>query len=260
MRVMNRVEVLGTPIDNVSLDEALAAIIERIEMRTFSYAVTPNVDHLMRLRRDPDLRAIYQHADFVLADGVPLVWASALLQSRLKGRVNGTDLFEGLCERAASRGLGVFLLGGDLGAADRAAERLLTRFPGLRVTGVACPSASDLQDSDANRRLQTIVRTSGADILFVGLGSPKQERWIASYARATDAVFAVGIGVSFSFIAGDIARAPVWMQRSGFEWLWRLAMEPRRLWKRYLLDDAPFVWLVGKELAKRQLIAMRRAR
>ncbi|HEX5473749.1 MAG TPA: WecB/TagA/CpsF family glycosyltransferase [Vicinamibacterales bacterium] len=257
---MSRVDVLGTAIDNVSLDEALASIMEKVEAREYSYAVTPNVDHVMRLRRDQDLRSIYDRADFVLADGVPLVWASALLHARLKGRVNGTDLLEGLCASAAARGLSVFLLGGDPGTADRAGERLSRRFRGLRVAGAACPSASDVKDVEANRRLQTAIQTSGADILFVGLGSPKQERWIARYARQTGVSFAVGIGVSFSFVAGDIARAPVWMQRCGLEWLWRLAMEPRRLWKRYLVDDAPFVWLIGKELASRRLTAVRRAR
>ena len=247
---MERVDLLGVEIDNLSMDEVLTGIVEWVSSRRFSYAVTPNVDHMMLLRRDPELRAVYARANLVLADGVPLIWAAKFLGTPLKGRVNGTDLFERTCELAARMGYSVFLLGGNPGAARRAADRLTKRLPGLKVAGCFCPPLGFHTDPAQNRAIQSRIRKSGAEILFVGLGAPKQEKWIFNYAGESGVAFAVGIGISFSFVAGDISRAPVWMQRRGLEWLWRLRAEPRRLWKRYLLEDIPFVGLVAREWAQ----------
>jgi N-acetylglucosaminyldiphosphoundecaprenol N-acetyl-beta-D-mannosaminyltransferase len=241
---MTRISLIGAEIDNVSMDEVLTRIVEFVEARRFSYAVTPNVDHIMQLRTDPELRAVYAQADLVLADGVPLVWASRMLGTPLKERVNGTDLFERMCEVAARRGYSIFLLGGSPGAALSAANCLKGRYPELKIAGCSCPSLGFHADPAQNRAIQTQIRESGADILFVGLGAPKQEKWIYKYAGESGVAFAVGIGISFSFVAGEIRRAPLWIQRHGLEWFWRLMAEPRRLWKRYLLDDVPFISLV----------------
>ena len=241
---MARISLLGTEIDNISMNQALTRIAEAVAARHFSYAVTPNVDHVMQLRTDPELRTVYGEADMVLADGVPLVWASKVLGTPLKERINGTDLFERTCEAAARCGHSIFLLGGNPGAAVNAASRLNGLYPDLRIAGCSCPERGFHVDSVQNQSIQDEIRKSGADILIVGLGAPKQEKWIYNYARESGVAFAVGIGISFSFVAGQIRRAPLWMQRHGLEWLWRLIAEPRRLWKRYLLNDIPFISLV----------------
>lgn len=241
---MNRVSILGIDIDNVSMEDALARISRTVENGEFAYAVTPNVDHIMRLRNDGPFLEVYRAADLVVADGVPLLWASRILRSPLKERVNGTDLFERTCELASRRGYSVYLLGGNPGVAAKACARLKEKLAGLKIAGWFCPELGFDEDPARNREIQELIRNTGADILFVALGAPKQEKWIHRYARQSGAKFAVGIGISFSLIAGDIKRAPVWIQNHGLEWSWRLLSEPRRLWKRYLVDDIPFIRLI----------------
>jgi N-acetylglucosaminyldiphosphoundecaprenol N-acetyl-beta-D-mannosaminyltransferase len=173
---MARISLLGTEIDNISMNQALTRIAEAVAARHFSYAVTPNVDHVMQLRTDPELRTVYGEADMVLADGVPLVWASKVLGTPLKERINGTDLFERTCEAAARCGHSIFLLGGNPGAAVNAASRLNGLYPDLRIAGCSCPERGFHVDSVQNQSIQDEIRKSGADILFVGLGAPKQEK------------------------------------------------------------------------------------
>lgn len=254
---MRQVELLGVTIDNVTINEALTEIIQCIRTSTFSYAVTPNVDHVMKLQKDEGLREVYSKARLVLADGVPLLWASALLGTPLKERVNGTDLFERLCEVAAEREYAVYLLGGNPGTAEAAARILKQRHQGLRIAGFDCPEYGFEKSLTACKLVQERISLAKADILFVGLGAPKQEKWIYDFGRGSGVAFAVGIGISFSLVAGEIPRAPKWMQRAGFEWLWRLGAEPRRLWKRYIVDDMPFAALIGREWIR--LLLSRRA-
>lgn len=241
----DRVELLGTNIDNLSMNEAIDCVVESIDTETFSFAVTPNVDHLMKLRTNERMQAAYRKANLVLADGVPLLWASAILGTPLKERVNGTDLFERLCEAAAVRGYGVYLLGGNPGAAAAAARVLSIRNPGLRVAGSFCPEFGFESDPSICEEICKHIKLSKARILFVGLGAPKQEEWIEKYARATGVHFAVGIGISFSLVSGEVRRAPRVLQRAGFEWFWRLCVEPQRLWRRYLFEDMPFILIVA---------------
>ena len=250
MKPTTKVALLGVGIDNVSMEQALARIAESIAARSFSYAVTPNVDHVMQLQTDRELRAVYAGADLVLVDGVPLVWASRILGTPLKERINGTDLFEQTCEAAAEHGYSVFLLGGNPGTAVNAANRLKGRYPDLKIAGCFCPPMGFQIDPAQNRAIQDRIRESSADILFVGLGAPKQEKWIYKYARGSGVAFAAGIGISFSLVAGEIRRAPFWMQRRGLEWFWRLIAEPQRLWKRYLVEDMPFISLVFRAWIK----------
>jgi N-acetylglucosaminyldiphosphoundecaprenol N-acetyl-beta-D-mannosaminyltransferase len=251
--VEQRVDVLGVAIDNLSMPDVLERIGEFVEEGRFTYAVTPNVDHLVKLRRDVRFRQIYAKADLVVADGVPLLWASRMLGAPLKERINGTDLFELTCELAARRGYSVYLLGGSPGAAQSACERLREKHPDLKIAGWCCPPHGFHEDEAQNESIRKDILRTGANILFVGLGAPKQENWMHSYAKRTGVAFAIGVGVSFSFVSGEIARAPVWMQRHGFEWLWRLINEPRRLWKRYLIDDIAFLGLLVTALARRCL-------
>jgi N-acetylglucosaminyldiphosphoundecaprenol N-acetyl-beta-D-mannosaminyltransferase len=243
-----RITLLGTLIDNLSLHETADRVCDMIESRgPYGCVVTPNVDHIMRLHHDSLFREVYANAALVVPDGVPLVWASRFLKTPLKGRVNGTDLFELLAARSADRGYRLFFLGGNPGAAERAAEVLVRRHPALVIAGTYCPPFGFDSDETLNREIQNRIRSSGADILFIGIGAPRQELWMYRYGSACGVSMALGIGVSFSLVGGDISRAPVWMQRSGLEWFWRLLTEPGRLWKRYLVDDIPFLWLVLRE-------------
>ena len=230
----------------------MAALAALAQGDASSYAVTANVDHVVRLSRHPELRSLYTKADLVVADGMPLIWASRLLRRRLPERVAGSDLFPALSAEAARRGLSVFLLGGAPGTAERAAQVLRDRHPALRIVGTYCPDFGFEHDDVECQRIERTVRESGADILFVGLGSPKQELWIEAHRQACGAKLSVGIGISFSFTCGDVSRAPKWVQNAGLEWVHRLVQEPGRLWKRYLLKDVAFIPLVLKELFRRR--------
>ena len=176
----------------------------------------------------------------VLTDGMPLIWASRLLTVPLKERITGVDLFQQACELAAERGYSVYLLGGSPGAAENACARLKSQHPRLKIAGWECHPYEFGNNPVENIQVQNRIRESGAEILFVGLGAPKQEKWISAYGRDAGVGFAIGVGGTFSVVAGEVRRAPVWMQRSGLEWFWRVLMEPRRLWKRYLMGGIIF--------------------
>lgn len=245
------VTLLDTAIDNLTLEETADRIGAMLDEGGYRYVVTPNIDHLMRLRHDQVFRQAYENAALRVPDGVPLLWAANFLGTPLKGRVNGTDLFELLAKRAASRGDRLFLMGGNPGAADRAARVLTEHYPGLIIAGTHCPPFGFDRDESQNAAIQEMIRESGANLLFVGLGAPRQELWLERYGPGCGVHAAVGIGVSFSLVAGEIPRAPVWMQRTGLEWFWRLTREPGRLWKRYLIDDLPFFTCILRERFRR---------
>lgn len=240
------VYIMDTRVDRVTMDGAVDYIAKLIRRSHFSYAVTPNVDHLVKLRHDPEFRAAYVAADLAVADGVPLLWASRLLGTPLPERVNGTDLMMRLAAMAARNDYSVYLVGGAPGTAAAAARFLQDHFDGLRIAGHACPPIGFDRQSATNDPVVESVAASGADILFVALGAPKQEKWIHAHGRRTGVFHAIGIGGSFSLITGQIQRAPLWAQRFGFEWAWRLAHEPTRLWRRYLVDDLPFLRYLAK--------------
>lgn len=240
----DRVSLLDIPFDPLTFSETLDRLIDFARGDRPSFVITANVDHVVRYHRCPEVRPLYHEADMVVADGTPLIWASRFLNTPLPERVAGSDLFPALCARAAKENLSVFFLGGAPGAAQRAAEILQAKHPALRVRGTYCPAMGFEHDDADNKRIVELVRAASADILFVGLGSPKQEQWISRHRSASGARLSLGIGISFSFVAGDVRRAPRWMQRIGLEWLHRLVQEPGRLWKRYILDDSMFFRLV----------------
>jgi N-acetylglucosaminyldiphosphoundecaprenol N-acetyl-beta-D-mannosaminyltransferase len=235
------VHIMDTWVDRVTMEGAVAHIEALIESVEFSYTVTPNVDHLVKLRTDPHFRAAYATADLAVPDGVPLLWASRLIGSPLPERVNGTDLVERLSEMAARNRYSVYLMGGSPQTASAAADILRLRYPGLKVAGYSCPPVGFDRHPSTNDPVVEAIADSGADILFVALGAPKQEKWIMEHADRTGVSHAIGIGGSFALISGHIHRAPDWAQRRGLEWAWRLAHEPKRLWRRYLVDDLPFM-------------------
>lgn len=247
----------GIAFDNVTMDEATARIDKLVRHGGPSMVVTPNVDHVMRLQGDMEYARLVEEADLVLADGQPIVWATRLLGKPLKERVAGSDLVPKLCAHAARRGLRVFFLGGAPGAAAAAEARLREQFPTLKSVGIHCPAYGFEQDPDRNREAVETVRRAKPDILFVGLGSPKQEKWIAAHMHEYQVPVSIGVGISFSFIAGHVKRAPLWMQKASLEWLHRLICEPTRLWKRYLVRGPRFLAVLASEFAMAQPVSRR---
>lgn len=237
----------NTRIDNLSMQEAIEAVVALTERRKHAYVVTPNVDHIVKLQSDVELRRVYEDAELVLADGMPLLWAARFLGTPLKERISGSDLFPKLCKLAAEKGYRLFFLGGRPGAALKAAEVLKNKYPNMQIVGVYFPPFGFENDKGENARVIKMIKDAKPDILFVGLGAPKQEKWIYRHKNEYQVPVSIGIGVSFEFVSGMVKRAPLWMQKAGLEWFWRIMMEPRRLWKRYLIDDTKFFWLVMKQ-------------
>jgi N-acetylglucosaminyldiphosphoundecaprenol N-acetyl-beta-D-mannosaminyltransferase len=246
------VTVAGVAIDALGFDAVVEAIVAHARARGIpGFVVTPNAHHVVLLQRDALLREIYENAFLVVPDGVPLLWAAALLGTPLPGRVNGTDLFEKLCARAAQEGLRVFLLGGRDGAAPAAAKRLTARHPALQICGMYAPPMNFENDPAESGRVVAEVTDARPDLLFVGLGAPKQEYWMYRNCAHAGVPVSLGIGVSFELVGGIVPRAPTWMQRTGLEWFYRLCAEPGRLWKRYLVTNAIFCALVARQWTRR---------
>ncbi len=245
------IHLFGVRIDNVDMTEALEVVWSWLQGDRPRYAVTPNVDHFMRLRKDSEFREIYRNASLVIADGMPLVWASKLMGNPLKERVAGSDLFPLLCERTAREGRGVYFLGSMPGVAERAGESLAGKFPGFRLSGCYSPPFGFENDEDENQRIVKKINDSGADILFVALGAPKQEKWTFRHISRLKVKAVLCVGASIDFEAGVIQRAPEWISSLGIEWLWRLLQDPKRLWKRYLLEDMPFLGILIRKVYKR---------
>jgi N-acetylglucosaminyldiphosphoundecaprenol N-acetyl-beta-D-mannosaminyltransferase len=229
------VAVLGVPFDNVTMHEAIDVIEEKIEERGFHQVATANVDFVINAMHDESLQEMLCSCDLIVPDGMPIVWASRLMGCRLKERVSGIDMVPRLAELAARRGWGMFLLGASEPSSRAAAEVLSRRFPRLRIVGRYSPPVSDLADMDHEEILSRIERAQ-PDILLVAMGHPKQERWLAMHRDRLRVPLCMGVGASLDFLAGAVSRAPVWMQRTGLEWLYRAAQEPQRLAQRYLAD------------------------
>jgi N-acetylglucosaminyldiphosphoundecaprenol N-acetyl-beta-D-mannosaminyltransferase len=246
-----KVTLFGIDVDNYSLAETVDIVASHAaDHQAPAYVVTPNANHIVRLRKDPEFQAVYRNALLSVADGVPLLWVAKSQGTPLKGRVNGTDLFEKTCEAAADRGLSVFFLGGRPEAADRAAAILQARHPSLRVAGTYCPAYGFESNPAEIATIDRTIRAAQPDILFVGLGAPKQEFWMAEHYQDLGVPISLGIGVSFEFVAGMVSRSPLWMQRLGLEWLHRLCMEPRRLLSRTIIFLAVFLGLWGTQLLR----------
>lgn len=242
------INMCGVRVDKYSFEQVVNIITTHAATSTQpKYVVTPNAHHIVTLQRDGHFRKIYREAFLSVADGVPLLWAARFLGTPLRGRVNGTDLFEQLCEVAAEKQLSVFLLGGRPGAAQMAAKVLTNRHPSLDIVGTYCPPYGFESDEIEVARINQMIRSAKPHLLFVGLGAPKQEYWMYEHCKEVGVPVSLGIGVSFEFVAGAVKRAPRWMQKLGLEWLFRFISEPKRLWQRYLVGNALFVWLVVKQ-------------
>jgi N-acetylglucosaminyldiphosphoundecaprenol N-acetyl-beta-D-mannosaminyltransferase len=247
VRMVPRVDVLGVNVSAINMDDALEVIDGWITSGERQYVCVTGVHGVMESQRDPVLRGIHNDAGLVTPDGMPLVWLSRLHGQRRTTRVYGPDLMLALCERSIATGYRHFFYGGAEHVAERLVRRLERRFPGLAVAGMHTPPFRTLTPDEDDEIVRQINETK-PDVVWVGLGTPKQEHWIAQHVHRLTAPALIGVGAAFDFHAGVKAQAPRWMQRSGLEWLFRLASEPRRLGKRYLVNNPTFVWMTLQQL------------
>jgi N-acetylglucosaminyldiphosphoundecaprenol N-acetyl-beta-D-mannosaminyltransferase len=255
----DRAFILGVGVTATTLDRA-ASIIERwIERRTQNYVCVTGAHGIIESRRDSQLRQIHNDAGMVTPDGMPLVFMARRLGFKPVSRVYGPDLMRRLTEVSALKGYRQFYYGGGPGLADHLAATLQARYPLLPVAGTLTPPFRALTP-DEDDAVVARINAAEPDIVWVGLSTPKQEFWMASHVGRLNAPVLVGVGAAFDFLAGTKSQAPVWMQRSGLEWAYRLAHEPRRLWKRYLQIVPLFSILALAQIVEHRAISKFRLR
>ena len=235
------VSLMGLDVAAVSERDTINYVLDGLVRRRGGWVCPANLDVLRQWRGSPYVRELVAAADLVVADGMPLVWAGELQGSPLPERVAGSSLILTLTAAAAHAGASVFLLGGNPGTADAAVAKLTSLSPQLRLAGTLCPPFGFDRDPAWLDRIEQLLRATAPDIVYVGLGFPKQERLIADLRGRLPTTWFVSCGVSFSFVSGEIPRAPETMQRLGLEWLYRMAQEPKRLYRRYLFHGIPFL-------------------
>jgi N-acetylglucosaminyldiphosphoundecaprenol N-acetyl-beta-D-mannosaminyltransferase len=242
-----RIRIGSLWIDALTFEGALDAIDGLLDAGSGGTVFTPNVDHVVIAERDPRLRAAYESASLVVPDGQWLIWASRLLGTPLPEKISGSDLVVPLARRAAARSRSMYLLGGAPGVAEEAGRRL-TAMTAVRIAGCSSPAVSLEPSAEETRRVLEPVLAARPDILLVAFGAPKQEIWAHRIAEALRPALLFGVGASLDFVAGRVKRAPRWVSRSGLEWLFRLALEPRRLARRYLVNDPRFLAILARTL------------
>ena len=244
---IQRVNVLGVGVSVLNLDSALAAISGALAKKSRGYVCVTGVHGVMESQGDPALRGILNRAFLNTPDGMPMVWAGKLRGFRAMDRVYGPDLMHLVCDWSRQQNYTHFLYGGADGVAPELQRRLEEKFPGLKIVGTYTPPFRALNAAEEAELIRTVGELQ-PDILWVGLSTPKQERFMAQYGPKLAATLMFGVGAAFDFHAGRVRQAPRWMQRSGLEWLFRLGCEPRRLWKRYLKNNPVFAWKIFWQL------------
>lgn len=243
---MSRIKFMNTEIDNLTMDDALQAIDSLIQENRNAYVVTPNVDHIVQLERGGELCRVYKEADLILTDGKPLIWIARWYGTPIKEKISGSDLFPRLCELAAGKGYRMFFLGAAEGVAAKAAANLSRRFAGLNVAGTYSPPFGFEKDPAEAEKIKDMIKSAKPHILIVGLGCPKQELFILHNREKLGVPVSLGLGASLDFEAGTVRRAPRWMADHGLEWLFRITQDPKRMAKRYLIDDQKIIGLAWK--------------
>ena len=243
---MARIKFMNTNIDNLTMAETLHEIDKLIQKKNCSYVVTPNVDHIVRLEEDVELQKVYKNASLILTDGKPLIWISKWYKTPIKEKISGSDLFPKVCELAANKNYTMYLLGAAEGVADTAAKNLMKKYPGLNVVGTYSPPFGFEKNEQEMNKIKTQIQEVHPDILIVSLGCPKQEKFMYYHCKELGVPISFGLGASIDFEAGNIKRAPKWMSNHGLEWLYRFSKEPKRLFKRYFVDDLKIIQVARK--------------
>jgi N-acetylglucosaminyldiphosphoundecaprenol N-acetyl-beta-D-mannosaminyltransferase len=240
-----RITLMGCSIDNLTMEETLQTVEGFIHTGKPHQHVVVNVDKLVKASRDPELRRIINECALVNVDGMPVVWASRLLGRPLKERVAGCDLFEALMRRAGEKGWRVFLLGAREEVVSKVASTYRHKYPDLVLAGYRNGYwKGEAEEADVVEQ----IRAARPDLLFVAISSPKKEQFLGRWQAEMKVPFAMGVGGTFDVAIGHVKRAPLWMQKSGLEWFYRFLQEPRRMFRRYFIEDMAFLWLFLKEL------------
>lgn len=246
------VEIAGIHFHAVTESQCVTHVMQQLGRGCGGWIVTANLDHLRRLQNGSHYARVIRDADLVVADGMPIIWAAAIQGTPLPERVAGSDLVSSLAEGASSHGRSVFLLGGDPGVAEAAARVLMQRNGGLRIAGWHYPQAGFEQVPEEVELMRRKLANTRPDIVYVALGSPKQEMLIERSRDLLPAAWWIGVGISFSYLAGTVRQPPQWLRRVGGEWVLRLMQEPRRMAVRYLVRGIPFaLWLFGQSIWRR---------
>ena len=242
----DKIPMLNTNVDNLSMDESVSKCIELIKENKPAFVVPVNVDVIIKSENDDKLREITNAATLCLTDGKPLVWISKLMKTPVKEKVSGSDLIPLLCKEAEKQGFSVFIMGGKEGVAAQAAKNLKEKYKDLKIAGTYSPSMYFEKNADEQNYMQYLISLTEPDILLVCLGCPKQEKWVYKNYKTCGAKLTVCAGATVDFLAGTVKRAPKWMSNHGLEWFYRFTQEPKRLFKRYFIDDVKILGLIFK--------------
>ena len=243
---MEKQPLLNTYVNNVSMAETLQEISRLVEEKKKSYVVAINVDVVMKMEKDAYLKKISDEADLTLVDGKPLVWIAKWHKHPVKAKISGSDMVPELCKVAAEKGYSLFIIGGAEGIAEKAKENLERDLPGINVVGTYSPPFGFEKDERELEKINAMISAAHPDLVIACFGCPKQEKWIYENYEKYDGTVSVCAGATVDFLAGNVNRAPVWMSEHGLEWLYRFSQEPKRLFKRYFIDDIKVLGLVWK--------------
>ena len=243
---MNKDKFLNTYINNITMDETVQNIEQMIQNGQKAYVTPINVDVVMKMEKDEKLKEIIDNAHIVLTDGKPLIWISKLKNNPIKEKVSGSDLVPQLCELSNKKGYTIFILGGKEGIAEIAKKNLEKEYSNIKILGTYAPPFGFENDPKELEKINEMISLAKPDLLFVCFGCPKQEKWVYDNYKKYDAKVSICAGATVDFLAGNVKRAPKWMSNIGLEWFYRFLQEPKRLFKRYFIDDMKIIKLVFK--------------
>lgn len=243
---MEKQPFLNTYVNNIGMNEAIQSIETMIEDKNKFYIVAVNVDVVVKIENDEYLKEIVDNADMVLVDGKPLVWISKWYRHPVKEKVSGSDLIPCLCKKAVQKGYSIFIIGGKNGVAEKAKQNLEKTYPGIEIVGTYAPPFGFEKDASELERINKRISEAYPDLLIACFGCPKQEKWIYENYKNYDAKVSICAGATVDFLAGNVKRAPKWMSEHGLEWIYRFLKEPKRLFKRYFIDDIKILSLVWR--------------
>lgn len=248
------IRILGIRFARTNIEDALKVVEELIADGRKSQVCVTNAYSLILMQKDKKFKDITDSAGLVVADGKPLIWISKLYGEPIPERVAGSDLVYGLSKKSSEKRYKLFFLGSNPTTLGKMVKNLEKMFPFLQIAGVYSPPFKKQFSERKNEKMIALINKARPDVLFVGLGAPKQEKWIWEHESELEVPVLIGVGAAFDFVAGTVKRAPKWMQKYGLEWFFRFCQEPRRLWKRYLVGNPIFLWLVVKEFLKVRML------
>ncbi len=243
---MEKQPLLNTFVNSVSMDDTIQEISRLIDEKKKSYVVAINVDVIMKIEKDDYLKQIADSADLTIVDGKPLIWISKWHKRPVKEKISGSDLVPELCKLASQKGYSIFIIGGAEGIAERARDNLKKEFSEIIISGTYSPPFGFEEDGNELAKINEMITEAHPDLVIACFGCPKQEKWIYENYRKYDGTVSVCAGATVDFLAGNVKRAPVWMREYGLEWFYRFLHEPKRLFRRYFIDDIKVLKLVWK--------------